>query len=172
MADGVPGSMELLMLGPDDAEELSEYARPIWLDVYSPLVDGGRERVEEFYDDWMGPGTIRRQMSEGFFFAYLMDGSKRLGFISAGIGGETLEINKIYIDPEARGKGYGSQALAYILGYGRENGCKKAVLEVNSKNEPAISLYEKNGFVRGERTSYVDSKGRVSYTLQMLRSEL
>lgn len=57
-----------------------------------------------------------------------------------------MEVSKIYVDPEYRHHHIGGDALDYMLDYGREKGCKRAVLEVNPRNQAAISLYKGRGF--------------------------
>ena len=64
--------MELKFLSPEDAEEMSEYIRPIWIDTYAPIVPGGRERAERIFNDWVGPDKVRHDMENGYFFAYVM----------------------------------------------------------------------------------------------------
>ena len=138
--------MELKFLSPEDAEEMSEYIRPIWIDTYAPIVPGGRERAERIFNDWVGPDKVRHDMENGYFFAYVMVDDERIGLISAGVEGDDLEVSKLYIIPEFRHHNYGGEALDFMLDYGKEKGCKRAILEVNPRNESAISLYEKHGF--------------------------
>ena len=138
--------MELKFLSPDNAEELSEYIHPIWVDTYAPIVPGGRERAERIFDEWVGPDKVREDMGRGYFFAYVLSDGERAGLISAGVEGSDLEVSKLYIAPEFRHHNLGGEALDFMLDYAREKGCKRAVLEVNPRNEAAISLYINHGF--------------------------
>ena len=140
------GCMEFKFLSPEDAEEVSEYVHPIWVDTYAPIVPGGRERAERIFNEWVGPEKIRHDMANGHFFAYVMDGDQRVGLISAGVEGTDLEVSKLYIAPEFRHRNYGGDALEFMLEYGKEKGCKRAILEVNPRNEAALSLYRNHGF--------------------------
>ena len=146
--------MEFRIVTPDEAESMSEYIRPIWIETYAPIVLGGRQRAESIFDDWVGPAKVRRDMEAGHFFAYIIKDGARVGLISAGKEGDDLLISKLYVDPEFRHNHIGREAFAYLLEYGRENGCKRAVLEVNPKNEAAISLYRKCGMEEVGKKQY------------------
>lgn len=47
---------------------------------------------------------------------------------------------------KARGKGYGTLVVAYLLAWGQEQGAGTAFLQVDQANEPAMALYRKFGF--------------------------
>jgi ribosomal protein S18 acetylase RimI-like enzyme len=52
----------------------------------------------------------------------------------------------IAVDENARGQGIGSFILEEGIKLAREKGCKRAVLDVDIKNEGALRLYERFGF--------------------------
>ena len=60
-------------------------------------------------------------------------------------GGIVLWIEEIYVSPEARGKGLGSEFFQY-LEQTRTEDCLRFRLEVEKENEKAVSLYQKLGF--------------------------
>ena len=60
-------------------------------------------------------------------------------------GGKNAWIDELFIRPECRGKGIGSQALDFAAQTARELGAKVLHLEVNRGN-PALDLYRRNGF--------------------------
>jgi len=55
-------------------------------------------------------------------------------------------LSRLYVDPELRGKGLGYRALALLLNEAAKEGATKALLQVDSGNTTAISMYEKLGF--------------------------
>ena len=147
--------MEFRRVLPGDEEAFSDYARPLWLDANESLVGGGRPMIEEICEDWIGPETVRRKMEDGFVFGYLVEGGRNAGFALFGFPEDgVIELDKLYIEPGFRGKGYGRRVLEGILEHGRSLGCVKATLVVNSSNAPAISLYERLGFVTEEVKAY------------------
>jgi putative acetyltransferase len=58
----------------------------------------------------------------------------------------TVELRKMYLLAEARGRGLGKKLLAELLDEARRLGYKRVVLETNSVLKEAIGLYRKFGF--------------------------
>ncbi|WP_058973282.1 GNAT family N-acetyltransferase [Type-D symbiont of Plautia stali] len=86
------------------------------------------------------------------------------GVVLGGMLGRTylglLFIDLVYLPPEIRGKGIGSQILKRVEDEGRERGCKTAVLYTITFQAPAF--YEKNGWQRfGEIPCLPDGTSRV-----------
>lgn len=61
-------------------------------------------------------------------------------------GGKIAFIYDIELQPEARGKGYGAQAMQALEPKVRELGLKRISLHVFGKNTVARNLYEKMGY--------------------------
>lgn len=80
------------------------------------------------------------------------------------------EIMTVASDPAARRCGVGQALLGSAMDFARQNGIRKIFLEVRISNEPAISLYEKNGFVRvGVRKRFysLPEEDAYSYALEL-----
>ncbi len=60
-------------------------------------------------------------------------------------GGETIWIEEIYLEPSARGKGYGSAFFRFLENEYAPH-AKRFRLEVEKENEGAVNLYRKTGF--------------------------
>lgn len=83
-------------------------------------------------------------------FMIIADGS-RAGFALSSfkfeteVGGTTLWLEELYIEPEYRGQGIGGKYFDFIK---REYSgkVKRLRLEVGAENHGAIRLYERNGF--------------------------
>ena len=60
-------------------------------------------------------------------------------------GGETIWIEEIYLEPSARGKGYGSAFFRFLEEEYAPH-AKRFRLEVEQENEGAVRLYKKVGF--------------------------
>ena len=65
---------------------------------------------------------------------------------------QTLELRKMYFDPELRGRGWGSLMLRRLIDRSRELGFKRIYLETASVLTEATRLYEKFGFERTSET--------------------
>jgi len=59
---------------------------------------------------------------------------------------EAVEIKRMYVEDEARGKGYSKKILLALETWAAEEGYKKAVLETGPVNVAAIHLYKNTGY--------------------------
>lgn len=135
---------ELVWLGPEDAEGISELARDLFFDVYSYE---SRELVEGFLEEHQSPDAIRDQMSEGMRYAHIVVDGEVVGYTAFGPSGNDLELSKLYILDGHRGQGIGGAVLGMVERRARETGAGRILLEVNSRNDGAVSLYRRHGFV-------------------------
>ena len=55
-------------------------------------------------------------------------------------------LEDVFVEEGARGTGLGRALVAFALDRARERGCRRAELDVNEANEPALALYESLGF--------------------------
>jgi putative acetyltransferase len=60
---------------------------------------------------------------------------------------EVVEIKRMFVNPEDRGKGIASTVLKALESWAREANFKSCILETGKKYPEAIALYKKNGFV-------------------------
>ena len=65
-------------------------------------------------------------------------------------------VDTICVDPDARGKGIGTLLLQFAIDQTKERGFSKLSLNVETKKEQAIRLYERTGFVITEPWSIID----------------
>lgn len=63
-----------------------------------------------------------------------------------GLPGDTCELVKMYLLPEARGTGLGSQLIALCLEQAKANGFKKVYLETMTELKAALKVYARMGF--------------------------
>lgn len=61
---------------------------------------------------------------------------------------DTVEIKRMFTNPEFRKRGLGSSIVRELENWAKELGYKKAVLETSKDLTNAISVYEKSGFQR------------------------
>lgn len=62
----------------------------------------------------------------------------------------SVEIKRMFILPEYRGKGYAKMVLSELEHWAKELGYQKAVLETGNHNTKAVTLYQNYGFHRTE----------------------
>lgn len=99
--------------------------------------------MEQTFADAVGPDSVLTGyvMKEGeaiIGFAYVTL------FYACEVGGRCLMFEELYIKEDARGKGYGTYFLKWIMEHHPE--VKRFRLEVEDENKKAISLYEGLGF--------------------------
>lgn len=63
-----------------------------------------------------------------------------------GLSDDTCELVKMYLLPEARGTGLGSQLIALCLEQAKANGFKKVYLETMTELKAALKVYARMGF--------------------------
>lgn len=58
----------------------------------------------------------------------------------------TVEVKRMYVHPDYRGKGLASEVLQELEKWARELGNRTCVLETGKRQPEAIALYQKNGY--------------------------
>ena len=61
-----------------------------------------------------------------------------------------LELRKMYLDPDTRGRGVGKALLERAVAFARAEGARRLVLDTVEEMRAAIRFYEANGFVRDD----------------------
>ena len=77
---------------------------------------------------------------------------------------ETVEIKRMFVKPEHRGKGLAGRMLRELETWAKEMGFSRSVLETGKKQQEAIGLYEKHGYKRiGNYGQYADQPNSVCF---------
>ncbi len=63
-----------------------------------------------------------------------------------GLNEDTCELTKMYLLPEARGKGYGRALVQKCITFAKAQGYKKIYLETMPEFKSAVGIYQKSGF--------------------------
>ncbi len=99
--------------------------------------------LENMYKAYNRPGTL---------YYVIQQGDTLLG--GAGIGpfngdqNDTCELQKMYLHPDARGKGLGNQLITQLLQDARSLGYSHCYLETLNSMSDALRLYQQQGFKR------------------------
>lgn len=59
---------------------------------------------------------------------------------------DTMEVKRMYVSPESRGKGIAGKILAALENWTEELCYKKCILETGKRQPEAIQLYKNNGY--------------------------
>jgi ribosomal protein S18 acetylase RimI-like enzyme len=79
-------------------------------------------------------------------YASVFDGEKLIGVGRTSHADGWSALSRVFVDPAYRGQGVSKLIVNALLGASFEAGIKKSVLQVDSKNTVAISLYSSLGF--------------------------
>lgn len=83
----------------------------------------------------------------GQIFFAVKDGSAIGTVAMIPFGERSFELAKMSVAPEARGLGIGDRLMVACVDFARSSGAASIILESNTKQEAAIQLYRKFGFV-------------------------
>ncbi len=61
-------------------------------------------------------------------------------------GPNKMEVKRMYVSPESRGKGIATKVLSELENWAAELHYEKCILETGEKQPKAIALYKKNGY--------------------------
>jgi ribosomal protein S18 acetylase RimI-like enzyme len=101
--------------------------------------------------NWMYDlAQLEGQFRQGHTFLLATEEAIELGFAGFELNyaeGPTAKLHKLYLLPEAQGKGLGKTLLLDVAQRARVAGQKKLQLNVNKYNHQAIDFYLRMGFV-------------------------
>lgn len=60
----------------------------------------------------------------------------------------SVELKRIYVSPDYRGQGIGTELVSLLIGWAKESGYQRMLLETGEKLTGSIALYKKLGFER------------------------
>jgi putative acetyltransferase len=82
-----------------------------------------------------------------------------------------VEIKRMYVRPERRGRGIAQAVLRELETWAREAGYRRCVLETGKRQPEAVRLYEKNGYAHIPNFGqYVDDDNSVCLQKYLLAS--
>lgn len=80
---------------------------------------------------------------------------------------DALEIERIYVLSEYKGKGFGKELIHFSFNKAKEFNLKKIWLGVWENNKPALNFYEKLGFYKiNEHVFKLGNDNQIDYILQ------
>ncbi len=129
-----------------DIPLIQEIAHKTWPNTYGSILS--QEQLDYMLDLMYSDESLLEQFKVKplFFLAYEDD--MCLGFTSCEnnyLNTKVTRLHKIYILPEAQGKGVGNALIEKVVGLAKENQSEVVSLNVNKFNK-AVSFYQKIGF--------------------------
>ncbi len=127
-----------------EIKRLEEFAREIWTEYYIPII--GEKQVSYMLEKFQSKHAITEQLKNNFYYFFIVENNKAVGYIGVQIRKEELFLSKIYVRLSERGKGYAKNAIKFIEKFAKDNNLDKIRLTVNKNNLATIKIYEKIGF--------------------------
>lgn len=135
--------MQVRLAGPADAPDVAR------------LIAGFRDYYGEELPDDSAIRAVVDQLLEDPRTDVLLAGAPPCGLaqlrfrLSVWTGSDDAWLEDLYVEPDRRGAGIGRELMAVSLERARERGCARVQLDVNERNEAALSLYRDLGFESG-----------------------
>ncbi|MGM7700301.1 GNAT family N-acetyltransferase [Pseudalkalibacillus sp. Hm43] len=128
------------------ARSLAEYAENIRKN-YDVSEEVATEQATDQFDELLKNGLHTENHS--IYHVTDEETEENVGIIWYSLRQETEEVflYEIWMDPEFRGKGYGTQSMKELHRRAKELGAKKVGLHVFGQNTGAITLYKRLGYV-------------------------
>lgn len=134
------------LLSKNEMVVVREIAQITWPITYREILSS--EQLD-FMFEWMyNLETLQNQVEEGQLFYVLKENGNPLGFIGLELltlEKNDLKIQKIYVLPNAQGKGVGRKLIEKAVEIAQKKGIEHVILNVNRFNK-AVSFYQKLGF--------------------------
>ena len=156
--------MQLLSFKEDDFSLLYDFMKPIWLETYTDVIP--REQILFLLDKYFSEEGIAAYRAKGYCYYKLLDGALCGVVVICQKDGCTY-LDKLYLLPASRGRGYAAFVFGELLKLGRD-----VLLNVNQGNARAVACYKKNGFVieREEHIPLDDGMVNVDYVMRLTRT--
>jgi RimJ/RimL family protein N-acetyltransferase len=160
-------------VGPDDLPTLHRWINDRELVVlsaaYRPVHVGDHQAW------WAG---ISSDPSVELFAIRTLDGDRLVGtcqLLGIDARHRTAELQIRIGEPDARGRGIGTEAVGLLLRHAfADRDLERVSLHVFATNSPALAAYEKSGFTREgvlRRAAYVDGRREDVVVMAILREE-
>ena len=110
-----------------------------WIEESYGVEAHDREVLDHPYETVIAPG--------GEIFFALIDAVAAGAVAMVKMDDEHFELAKMAVSPEFRGRKIGDALMRTCIDFAASKGAKSIILESNTKQEAAIRLYRKHGFV-------------------------
>lgn len=129
------------------------------------IVNGRTEHIEYlekleqvcFSMPWTRQQLISQLPDDNHLFLVILHDGQAVGYVGMMYVLDEGYISNVAVDPQHRRKGLADRLIEETLSAAEKKELAFVTLEVRQSNVPAISLYEKHGFIKvGQRKNYYD----------------
>ncbi|MBQ8342695.1 MAG: GNAT family N-acetyltransferase [Clostridia bacterium] len=122
-----------------DFDGLYAFMRPLWHETYGSILPA--KQIDFLLDKYFSKNALNAYRIQGYEYFYV----ENVGVLVIQERENEVYLDKLYLLPAARGKGYPKKVFAELLKRGKD-----ILLNVNQGNERAVKCYQKNGFIIDE----------------------
>ncbi|MBE5747865.1 MAG: GNAT family N-acetyltransferase [Clostridiales bacterium] len=126
------------MLNPfakQDFDGLYAFMRPIWHETYGEILPP--TQIDFLLEKYFSAQSLQAYLAQGYEY-FKID---NVGVLVIVERENEIYLDKLYLLPTDRGKGYPQRVFSELLKRGKD-----ILLNVNKGNQRAVSCYKKNGF--------------------------
>ncbi|MFC4099056.1 GNAT family N-acetyltransferase [Paenibacillus xanthanilyticus] len=129
----------------ENIAELARLASDIWREYYIAIIT--MEQIEYMIGKFQSAAAITDQIErQGYEYYAIQGDGAAVGYLSVKPEEGKLFLSKFYVAKAYRGRGYASQAMAFLEQLCQARSLSHIWLTVNRHNEASIAVYEKKGF--------------------------
>jgi GNAT superfamily N-acetyltransferase len=139
--------MIIRQLSKEELTKVQSIALRTWPSTFANILSP--EQIEYMLNWMYSIEMLESQFEKGHTFLLAEEDGKELGFAGFELNyaeGPKAKLHKIYLLPEAQGKGAGKALILEVADRTRKVGQKSLLLNVNKFNQKAIDFYLKMGF--------------------------
>lgn len=139
--------LKIRQLAKEELNKVQSIAHRTWPSTFANILNP--EQIEYMLNWMYDLKMLESQLEKGHTFLLAEENGGELGFAGFELNhseGPKAKLHKIYLLPEAQGKGAGKALILEVAGRARKAGQKSLLLNVNKYNQKAIDFYLKIGF--------------------------
>ena len=148
--------MKILSFEEQDYTALHAFMQPLWLETYGDILP--EKQIRHLVEHYFSPDGIAAFRAQGYEYFKLCEQDETVGVLVFLERASYVYLDKLYLLPIARGKGYPALVFAFM-----QTRKKPIRLNVNQANERAIRCYQKNGFEILHREKILLGDGMVNH---------
>ncbi|MHC3438900.1 N-acetyltransferase family protein [Natrialbaceae archaeon A-gly3] len=155
-----------------DAEAIGRIARASWETDY-PEILSRETATDEAVEEWYGREAIERELETPGTVALVAEDERGevVGFSHAVVTDGEATILRVYVHPEARGEGVGTELLEATIEDASSRAADRVRAMVLTANEPGNAFYRSAGFEPAETGETVIGGDRYEERIYELESE-
>ena len=139
-----------------DFQNLHSFMQPLWEETYGDILP--KEQIHFLLKKYFSPAAIVHFRNLGYQYRKIDD----VGVLVFVEQEECIYIDKLYLLPSARGKGYPALIFDELASYKKD-----ILLNVNQGNARAVACYLKNGFIIDSKQTIDLGNGMINYDYVM-----